>query len=143
MFGSRKIKTRPYDCRQYHYGHLTRKEALEEYPESGISPTDIDGDSAFAVTWSGDALGLIAGYREYGIWINFINPHTGTIDDGAPIWMRMKGSLYAFDDDPRELVHHFKYANWDSFKEQMKVLGIPSWKGKAQATIRLRYLIQI
>mgnify|MGYP001223229459 CR=1 FL=1 len=64
MFGSRKIKTRPYDCRQYHYGHLTRKEALEEYPESGISPTDIDGDSAFAVTWSGDALGLIAGYRE-------------------------------------------------------------------------------
>ena len=143
MFGSRKIKTRPYDCRQYHYGHLTRKEALEEYPENGISPTGIDGESAFAVTWSGDALGLIAGCIEYGIWINFINPHTGTIDDGAPIWMRMKGSLYAFDDDPRELVPHFKYANWDLFKEQMKVLGIPSWKGKSQANIRLRYLIQI
>jgi hypothetical protein len=67
MFGSRKIETRPYDCLQCHYGHLTREEALEKYPESGISPTGIDGESAFAVTWSGDALGLIAGYIEYGI----------------------------------------------------------------------------
>ena len=67
MFGSRKIKTRPYDCLQCHYGHLTREEALEKYPESGISPTGIDGESAFAVTWSGDALGLIAGYIEYGL----------------------------------------------------------------------------
>ena len=113
MLGSRKIETRPYDCLQCHYGHLTREEALEKYPESGISPTGIDGESAFAVTWSGDALGLIAGYIECGIWINFINRHTGTIDNGAPIWMRMK------------------------------VLGTPSWQDNAQADIRLRYLIQI